>query len=135
SWPLIDRPPRVGPARRNRHEQRRTAGSYADVMRLGLCRAVPLVAACSAIALSGATTTAAAQSTGCGFTRLAASAAPESNVRSALRCLVNATRVEHGLQPLRPSSKLNLAADRHSADMVARGYFAHVTPEGRSVAD
>jgi uncharacterized protein YkwD len=104
-------------------------------MRLGLSRAVPLVAACSAIALVGAPSTAAAQSTGCGFTRLAASAAPETNVRSALRCLVNTTRAAHGLRALRPSARLKLAADRHSADMVARGYFAHVTPEGKSVTD
>jgi uncharacterized protein YkwD len=104
-------------------------------MRLGLSRAVPLAAACSAIALSGAPSTAAAQSTGCGFTRLAASAAPEPNVRTAVRCLVNTTRVQHGLRPLRPSAQLNLAADRQAADMVARGYFAHVTPEGKSVTD
>jgi uncharacterized protein YkwD len=104
-------------------------------MRMGLCRAVPLVAACSAIALSGAPSTAAAQSAGCGFTRLAASAAPEPNVRSAVRCLVNRQRAAHGLRKLQPSARLNLAADRHSADMVARGYFAHVTPEGKSVTD
>jgi uncharacterized protein YkwD len=104
-------------------------------MRLGLSRAVPLVAACSALALSAAPSTAAAQDSGCGFTRLAASAAPETNVRTALRCLVNSTRTAHGLHALRPSSKLNLAADRQAADMVARGYFAHVTPEGRSVSD
>ena len=104
-------------------------------MRPGLSRAVPLVVACSALALSGAPSVAAAQGTGCGFTRLAASAAPETNVRSALRCLVNATRAEHGLRPLRPDARLNAAADQHSADMVARAYFAHVTPEGKSVAD
>ena len=104
-------------------------------MRPGLGRAVPLAAACSALALCGAPSPAAAQGTGCGFTRLAASAAPESDVRAAVRCLVNATRVQHGLRPLRPSGRLRAAADRHSADMVARGYFAHVTPEGKSVAD
>jgi uncharacterized protein YkwD len=104
-------------------------------MRVGLGRAVPFVAACSALALCGSPTPAAAQGTGCGFTRLAASAAPETNVRSALRCLVNTTRAQHGLRPLRPNARLNAAADRHSADMVARGYFAHVTPEGKSVAD
>src|SRR3954466_13996345 len=102
-------------------------------MRLGLSRAVPLVAACSAIALSGAPSTAAAQSTGCGFTRQAASAAPEPNVRTAVRCLVNTRPARHGLRPLRPSAQLNLAADRQAADMVARGCFAHVTPEGTSV--
>jgi uncharacterized protein YkwD len=103
-------------------------------MRMGLCRAVPLAVACSALLLSGAPSTAAAQETGCGFTRLAASAAPEANVRSAVRCLVNSQRASHGLHSLRASAQLNAAADRHSADMVARGYFAHVTPEGKSVA-
>ena len=77
----------------------------------------------------------AAQGTGCSFTRSAATAEPEPNVRTALRCLVNATRQDHGLPTLRSSARLNAAADAHSADMVARGYFAHVTPEGRSVAD
>lgn len=104
-------------------------------MRLGLSRAAPLVAVCSTLALCGSPSPAAAQSSGCGFARLAATTAPETNVRSAIRCLVNATRAQRGLRPLRPSGRLNLAADRHSADMVARAYFAHVTPEGRSVAD
>jgi uncharacterized protein YkwD len=78
---------------------------------------------------------AAAQETGCSFTRSAASAEPEPNVRTALRCLVNATRQQHGLRALRSSARLNAAADRHSADMVARAYFAHVSPDGRSVVD
>ena len=104
-------------------------------MRMGLCRAVPLLVACTALLLSGAPSTAAAQDSGCGFTRLAASAAPESNIRSAVRCLVNQQRAAHGLRVLRPSSKLRVAADRQAADMVARGYFAHVTPEGKSVTD
>jgi len=78
---------------------------------------------------------AAAQGTGCSFTRLAASAAPEPNVRSAVRCLVNVERAKHGLHALSSNARLNAAADAHSADMVARGYFAHVTPEGASVTD
>jgi uncharacterized protein YkwD len=78
---------------------------------------------------------AAAQGSGCSFTRAAASAEPEPNVRSALRCLVNATRAQHGLRALHSSARLNLAADQFSADMVARGYFGHVTPEGASVTD
>jgi uncharacterized protein YkwD len=78
---------------------------------------------------------ASAQGTGCSFTRLAPSAAPEPNVRSALRCLVNVERAKHGVRSLRSDALLNAAADRHSADMVARQYFAHVTPEGASVTD
>jgi uncharacterized protein YkwD len=88
-----------------------------------------------ALALCAMPSGAAAQGTGCSFTRSAASAEPEPNVRTALRCLVNATRAQHGLPTLRSSARLNVAADGFSADMVARGYFAHVTPEGRSVTD
>jgi uncharacterized protein YkwD len=104
-------------------------------MRLGLARAVPLAAAFSALALALSPSVAVAQGTGCSFTRLAAAAAPEPNMRTALRCLVNATRAEHGLRALRSDARLNAAADRHSADMVARGFFAHVTPDGRSVTE
>jgi uncharacterized protein YkwD len=103
-------------------------------MRLGSGR-VPVAAAVVMLALCAMPSLAAAQSTGCSFTRSAASAEPEPNVRTALRCLVNATRQQHGLSVLRSSSRLNVAADRHSADMVARGYFAHVSPDGRSVVD
>lgn len=94
-----------------------------------------VVTAVLAAALCALPASAGAQGTGCSFTRSAASAEPEPNVRSALRCLVNATRAQHGLRALRSSARLNRAADAHSADMVARGYFAHVTPEGRSVTD
>jgi uncharacterized protein YkwD len=103
-------------------------------MRMGLGR-VLFAAALVVLALCAVPSLAAAQSTGCSFTRSAATAEPEPNVRTALRCLVNATREQHGLPTLHSSARLNAAADRHSADMVARGYFAHVTPDGRSVTD
>ena len=96
---------------------------------------VPLAAALAVVALSVMPSLAAAQGTGCAFTRSAANASPEPNVRSALRCLVNVERARHGLRAVRSSSRLNTAADRHSADMVARAYFAHVSPEGASVTD
>jgi len=96
---------------------------------------VPFAASLVLMVLCAVPSLAAAQGTGCSFTRSAASAEPEPNVRTALRCLVNAERQRHGLALLRSSARLNAAADRHSADMVARGYFAHVTPEGRSVVD
>jgi uncharacterized protein YkwD len=111
-----------------------TAGRHLQVMRMGL-RRVPFAAALVVVALCATPSFAAAQGTGCSFTRSAATAEPEPNVRTALRCLVNATREQHGLSTLRSSSRLNVAADRHSADMVARGYFAHVSPDGRSVTD
>jgi uncharacterized protein YkwD len=103
-------------------------------MRLGLGR-VPVAAALVVVALCAMPSIAAAQGTGCSFTRSAASAEPEPNVRSALRCLVNVERARHGLPTLHSSARLNVAADQFSADMVARSYFAHVTPDGRSVTD
>ena len=96
---------------------------------------VPVAAVLTVLALGAMPSLAAAQGTGCAFTRSAAAAAPEPNVRSALRCLVNVERARHGLRALSASSQLTAAADRFSADMVARGYFAHVTPEGVSVTD
>ena len=103
-------------------------------MRLGLGR-VPVAAALIGLALCVMPSLAAAQGTGCSLTRSASTAEPEPNVRSALRCLVNVTREQHGLPTLRSSAQLNAAADQFSADMVARGYFGHVTPDGRSVTD
>ena len=45
--------------------------------------------------------------------------------------LVNSERIAARLHPLAPDPELTEVARRHSADMFARGYFAHVTPEGR----
>ena len=39
-------------------------------------------------------------------------------------------RREHGLVPLRLSSKLGLAARQHSTEMAARGYFSHSSADG-----
>ncbi|ACO47730.1 CvpA family protein [Deinococcus deserti] len=49
--------------------------------------------------------------------------------------LMNAARAEAGLRPLRPDPEMRAVARRHSADMFARGYFAHTTPEGASPFD
>ena len=49
--------------------------------------------------------------------------------------LVNQERVKAGLRPLAPDPELREVARRHSADMFQRGYFAHMTPEGRSPFD
>src|ERR687892_1051804 len=53
----------------------------------------------------------------------------------ALLCAINAERHSHGLRAVRPSTRLEAAARRHSRDMVARRYFEHTTPEGSSPAD
>ncbi len=47
-------------------------------------------------------------------------------------CLINAERRTRGLAVLASNGKLARAARHHSADMVARGYFAHTSPDGRT---
>lgn len=49
--------------------------------------------------------------------------------------LVNKERSLKGLKTLEYDSKLQEAARMHSSDMFKRGYFAHFSPEGESVAD
>jgi uncharacterized protein YkwD len=49
--------------------------------------------------------------------------------------LVNEERTKRGLQPLQADPELTEVARAHSRDMFARGYFAHITPEGKSPFD
>lgn len=44
--------------------------------------------------------------------------------------LVNVERAKGGCGPVHAAGGLNTAAQRHSADMVARNYFSHTTPDG-----
>jgi uncharacterized protein YkwD len=55
-------------------------------------------------------------------------------IGGAVLCLVNAERRARGLAPLRDAGPLRTAAQRFSADMVARGYFDHVSPHGSTVS-
>jgi uncharacterized protein YkwD len=49
--------------------------------------------------------------------------------------LVNAERAALGLTPYSVDAELTTVARAHAQDMVARGYFGHITPEGLSVRD
>jgi uncharacterized protein YkwD len=49
--------------------------------------------------------------------------------------MVNAERAKQGLKPLAPDPQLAEVARAHSRDMFARGYFSHVTPEGKDPFD
>ncbi|MEI9809004.1 MAG: CvpA family protein [Bacteroidota bacterium] len=49
--------------------------------------------------------------------------------------LINEERAKEGLKPLKADRELSLVARKHSADMFARGYFAHVNPEGKDPFD
>ena len=55
---------------------------------------------------------------------------PRADLEARMLELVNKERVAAGLKPLAPDPELTEVARRHSADMFARGYFAHDTPEG-----
>jgi uncharacterized protein YkwD len=44
--------------------------------------------------------------------------------------LVNVERGKNGCGPVHSDARLDSAAQGHSADMAARGYFSHETPEG-----
>lgn len=49
--------------------------------------------------------------------------------------LVNREREKEGLKPLAADAELTEVARQHSADMFARGYFSHQTPENLSPFD
>ena len=53
----------------------------------------------------------------------------------AVVCEVNRVRADRGLGALAEDRRLRRAAVAHARDMVSRSYFAHVTPDGRRLAD
>ena len=55
---------------------------------------------------------------------------PRPDLEKQMLDLVNQERQAAGLSPLAADPELTEVARRHSADMFARGYFAHDTPEG-----
>lgn len=54
------------------------------------------------------------------------------NARLEVLALTNAERSKKGLNPLALDTNLTKAADAHSADMISRGFFDHVNPDGKS---
>jgi uncharacterized protein YkwD len=98
----------------------------------GLRHALLLIAALTAVALipRHTTTTRQYDDVGCGAVRdLPADRAP-AQVNAAIVCLLNYERRRHGLRPLVRVPVLDVASKRKSDDMVARRYFAHVSPDG-----
>jgi uncharacterized protein YkwD len=97
-------------------------------------RAIPLLLAIAAGVAPLATAPAGAQThAACAAASQRAGTAPAASVEAAVACLVNAERVARGLVAVEPASALELSARRHAADMVARRYFAHVSPSRGTV--
>ena len=65
----------------------------------------------------------------------ASATAPPRTLAAATLCVVNLERRKRGLDALRRNARLELAAVRHARDMVRRSYFAHISPDGRKLAD
>lgn len=80
------------------------------------------------------TTAAAGACAGGGAPSASASAPRCVGPEAATLCLINSARRAHDLPSLRLDARLMLAARRHSADMVRRGYFSHVSPGGARIA-
>jgi uncharacterized protein YkwD len=60
---------------------------------------------------------------------------PRPDLETEMLRLINRERIAAGLKPLAPDPELTAVARRHSADMFARGYFSHITPENRDPFD
>lgn len=60
---------------------------------------------------------------------------PRPDLEAEMLVLLNEERVAEGLKPLVADTALRAVARAHSADMFARGYFSHVSPEGATPFD
>lgn len=94
-------------------------------------RLTVLSLAASALALPAAPASAAT----CEGADTSIAEASAAAARASVLCIVNAERVARGLPVLTRDAELELAAQRHTDDMVARDFFAHVAPEGTDPGD
>jgi uncharacterized protein YkwD len=62
-------------------------------------------------------------------------AKPRPDLEERMLEMVNAERARHSLKPLKADPELTEVARTHSRDMFARGYFSHVSADGRKLAD
>lgn len=60
---------------------------------------------------------------------------PRPDLEAEMVELVNRDRAANNLKPLEADSEMTVVARKHSADMFARGYFSHYTPENKSPFD
>ncbi len=83
-------------------------------------------------AAQAAATIATVLATPCQNTELTPEAANIAVAREAVLCLINRTRAEHSLEPLKANGQLEAAAEDHNAEMLQVDYFAHVAPDGET---
>jgi len=69
------------------------------------------------------------------FARETAGLRDRERVNAELLTRINAERRRAGRQPLALDARLDAAAQRHAGDMLARSYFAHRDPDGKTVRD
>lgn len=62
-------------------------------------------------------------------------APPRADLEARMLEMVNAERRAAGLRELKADPELTQVARAHSRDMFARGYFSHVSPDGKDLAD
>jgi uncharacterized protein YkwD len=91
--------------------------------------AVAMTAALSATAFPAAAPALAAPSA-CQSTTAAPKKGNVNTVRNAVLCLLNRERTKRGLPRLRSNNRLEVAATKHSRDMVERNFFSHDSPGG-----
>lgn len=60
---------------------------------------------------------------------------PRPDLEAEMLALINRERAAENLAPLEADTEMREVAVKHSADMFARGYFSHNTPEGETPFD
>jgi uncharacterized protein YkwD len=84
----------------------------------------------SNVALARAATIAEVLATACQNVQMMPEPANIALARSAVLCLINRLRAQHGETPLAQNVPLERAAEAHAQEMVSLDYFAHVSPSG-----
>jgi len=110
-------------------ERRETGQGRARAAAVAVAVAVPIAAAAASDAGAQSATTP------CPGAEAAPDPAHLGPAREATLCLINAERRERELAALDFDPRLIRAAERHSADMVDRGYFSHVSLGGSTFVD
>jgi uncharacterized protein YkwD len=87
--------------------------------------------AAAAAALAVALVAPAHASAHCAWANMNPNDVTQKQAAHATLCLLNKQRRAHGLKKLRENSDLDLASQRHAADMARRNYFAHGDFVGR----